>query len=513
MLVVGLDACERSLALRLAREGAMPVLAALLERGAHGRIENSPGLFGGSVWPSFSTGVGPGTHGRYCFSQFDPGTYKLRTTSAAHDIKGVPYWERLSEAGRRVAVFDVPHTAPCAGLNGVQVVDWAAHDGKVGFATEPAELAAELRARYGEHPVPGNCNDERTDGGDFTRLVDGLLDGIAMRSRMACEFLGRGSWDVFTYVFSEAHCVGHQCWHLHDDKHRRHVAGTVGEVGGDPVLRVYQALDTALGQVVDAAGPDATTVVVLSHGMGPFYGGNHLLDEVLRRVDVAELPSARRLGVRACDAAFAALPRRARRSVLWRMGLPPSPRALTEAGIRPRLVRNRAVNRRFYAVPNNDSCGAIRFNVVGREPDGLLTPSELPRWFETVRSELLALRNLTTGEKVVRRVLEVGAIFDGPEVGNLPDLLVEWNSARPIEHVASAAIGELTVADDALRSGDHRPDGHLIVAGPAIAPGHVDAVSCMDVAPTICALVGVHLPGATGRPLPQVQVVSSRRSM
>jgi hypothetical protein len=44
----------------------------------------------------------------------------------------------VSDAGRRVAVLDVPHTRPVEGLNGVQVSEWGAHDRHFGTRSWPA---------------------------------------------------------------------------------------------------------------------------------------------------------------------------------------------------------------------------------------------------------------------------------------------------------------------------------------------------------------------------------------
>ena len=48
---------------------------------------------------------------------------------------------------------------------------------------------------------------------------------------------------------------------------------------------MYRALDRALGELLASVDDDTTVVVLLSHGMGPHYEGDHLLGEILQRLD------------------------------------------------------------------------------------------------------------------------------------------------------------------------------------------------------------------------------------
>jgi hypothetical protein len=53
---------------------------------------------------------------------------------------------------------------------------------------------------------------------------------------------------------------------------------------GDPLERVYRALDAELGRIIEAAGPDTLIVLMGSHGMGPNYSGDHLLRPMVSSV-------------------------------------------------------------------------------------------------------------------------------------------------------------------------------------------------------------------------------------
>ena len=60
ILVIGLDAAEPSLLDAWSTTGHLPALRALRASGLHARIENAPGIYTGSVWPSLSTALSPG---------------------------------------------------------------------------------------------------------------------------------------------------------------------------------------------------------------------------------------------------------------------------------------------------------------------------------------------------------------------------------------------------------------------------------------------------------------------
>ncbi len=66
-------------------------------------------------------------------------------------------------------------------------------------------------------------------------------------------------------VFTESHCVGHQCWHLHDVNHPAHDPAVLAEIG-DPLRTVYAAIDAAIGDVLADAG-DAFVLLLDAHGM------------------------------------------------------------------------------------------------------------------------------------------------------------------------------------------------------------------------------------------------------
>jgi predicted AlkP superfamily phosphohydrolase/phosphomutase len=489
VLFLGLDAASPDLVLDGARKGRLPAIGALLEAGTSGPTRNAPGIYTGSLWPSIWTGTTPGRHGCYYNEQLVPGRYEV-SGFLGHDVRQPPFWQALSRAGRRIALFDVPKAPLCEGLHGVQVVDWGTHDADVPPCSWPAPLVGELSARHGASGFR-RC-DWVMEGRDPERtLRDRLLARIDARRAIAEDLLGRERWDLFMLGFGESHCVGHQCWHVHDPSHPAHDAALRAEIG-DPLWDVYEALDAAVGGLLAHAGDDTTVMLLCSHGMDAHYDATYLLDEVLRRLEGRPAPPLR-----------AALDR-ARR--LWkRLPLPLTERVggLARAVHRLPDAADRAT-RRCFVVPTNANAAGIRLNLVGREPQGLLRPgAEADAFVEQLVADLHALREPVDGRPLVREVVRSRDAFPGDELARLPDLFVRWNRERPIGGATSPKIGTLIEADHSTRrTGDHRPGGLYALRGPGIPPGRTGPEAAdEDVAPTLARALGVRLEGVDGRPI------------
>lgn len=491
ILVIGLDAAENDLVFEWAQSGWLPTFRRLLDIGAWGITQGPLGMHAASVWQSLFTAVSPARHGRHADRQIRVGTYEMYRFRPT-DVKREPFWNVLSRAQRRVAVIDVPYVALSENLNGLHIVDWTTHAADNGFATWPPELGRQLREPFGMDRV-GLCDHMQLRTAEqFAAFRDALAARVRTKVAASRHLLRQGPWDLFMTVFGESHCIGHQCWHLHDPSHPSHEAAIVSAIG-DPLRTVYRALDDALGQLLDSAAPETTVVVVCSHGMGPNYNGAHLLGEILAQLGHQPPPASK--------------PRWAWRLVQkgWRQ-LP--------LALRARLVEFQktavdlvwpALDSRSmcFDVPNGEVYGAIRVNLVGREPHGLVAPgNHYDTFCEALSRDLCALVNADTGEPAVRRVLRTADIYDGPYLRDLPDLLVEWNCEAPLNAVSSAKIGTIRATVPGPRTGHHKPHGLVLAAGPGIRPGRIgEPLSVMDIAPTIAAILGVALPDIDGHPI------------
>jgi predicted AlkP superfamily phosphohydrolase/phosphomutase len=514
VVFIGLDACDPALAQRLARDGHLPCLAKLFGHSARCLVRNPLGLYVGALWMSFATGLRPDRHGFHCWDEIDVASYERRLTKPP-SASEMAFWRKLSEAGRRVGVLDVPHSKADAPVNGVQVTEWGCHDRHFGFHTWPPKLATDIDSGLGLHPVFGLdayaarefAPDDYLYREGALRSLDedrallaGLLDGVRAKRKLSCALLAEGGWDLFVNVFGESHAIGHQQWHLHDTSHPRFDRLRVEAIGGDPIVRLYRELDAALAETLALVGDDATVLVLLSHGMGPHYGGTHLLDEVLGRIDRSDRGTRQvrrhhplhRGAALARDAwaglvtAFAVPGRR------WVAGLLPSCPEYADPVSRARQA--------FFMEPNNSCIAGVRLNLAGREPMGCVAPDEFDGVCRCLADDLLALVNLDTGAPAVRAVERSDKWYRRAPTDTIPDLFVEWNASSAIETVTSPKIGVVHARYTLWRTGDHRPNGLLLARGPGIpSDALLPDMAIEDFAPSIAARLGLALDDVDGR--------------
>jgi predicted AlkP superfamily phosphohydrolase/phosphomutase len=513
VLFLGFCAGERDLILQWAEAGMMPTIRSLLARGLSGKSMSLPGFFVGSTWPSFSTGVTPAKHGVHCWEQLRPGTYDIFRCYRGENLKREPFWNTLSRAGCRVAILDVPLSSPSPNLNGIQLVEWGAHDAQYGFLTSPPSLAKEVVARFGTHPWRGNC-DARRNAREFATFRDGLIRGIATKAELTKYFLRQGGWDLFAQAFTEGHCAGHQCWNLHDPSHPWHDEDLARFVG-DPVKDVYVAIDAAMGKILAEVDEDTTVIFLAGHGMGPKYHAQFLLDQILLRLGVAIAPKVEQPPqsppapslVNKVASALACRWRQLPHGI--RETLKPAHKLVRSwidgPPARPKPTIDPAAGQCFM-VNNNFAHGGIRVNLIGREPEGKVRPGkEFDVFCTELTRDLMDIVNVQTGKPIVQRVIRTAEMYQGEYLHHLPDLLVEWSNDAPVYTIGSKKIGEIRGEYRYCRSGEHKPGGLFIATGPSIPKGRlVRTVSILDFAPTIAASLGVQLPDIDGTLIPEI---------
>src|ERR1041385_1416346 len=76
ILVIGLDAATMDLIEPWAAASHIPTLARLIEEGTSARLLSTPNMHSASAWTSILTGLNPGRHGLFVFSDRDFATGK-----------------------------------------------------------------------------------------------------------------------------------------------------------------------------------------------------------------------------------------------------------------------------------------------------------------------------------------------------------------------------------------------------------------------------------------------------
>lgn len=487
-IFLGFDSADADLLRRWGDEGLLPNFEALRQRSLGAAVRTPPGLGVGAKWISMYTGTSPARHRYQAPRWFDPAAFKMQPFSV-FDMTEPPFWLELDALGKTVCAIDFPRSRPSdAPLRGLEVVDFATHDFEFPTVqTNPPKVANELRRRFGDNPS-GRCDLVPMDRQAMKSFRDALIARVQTKTDLIEHVASTHDWDLLAAVFSDAHCICHRCWHLHDENHPRHDP-EFACAEGNPVLDVFRAQDRALGRLLDLVGEDDLLMVYTGTQMGANYTGNHLLDEILRRIEWG-----RSTGESALLNALKAPYRR-----LLPMGLRIHLTPFVD-GIDEMMLSRERRRRRFFSVPNNDLCGTVRLNVVGRERHGIVPPGEVDACCEWVAERLRELVNLESGEPLVREVIRSDEQYRGPYVDRLPDLFVDWNRSAPIRRVGSPRGWEVVGEHASDRTGDHLAGGRLWVRGPGLAEQGELArvVAAEDIAPTLSAALGVTLQHTDG---------------
>jgi predicted AlkP superfamily phosphohydrolase/phosphomutase len=498
LVILGIDAGDPEFLQRWTREGHLPTLAGIMERGSWGRTGGPELISEHGVWVSLFSGIPRRDHGYYYYRQLRPGSYELETVTGL-DVDALPFWTRIDPGGRRALVIDIPDYDPVPGIPGVQLTHWATHNNwdpdHFVTAAEPAEVLADVSRRFAPRLVTVE-NHESTSREDRA-ILDELLARISLKGAACRHLLDRGPFDVVAVVFAESHTANHQFW--------RYQPGLNG-AGDDPALvdgirDVYRAIDRELGLLLERLPAESDVVVVSSVGMEDDFPANGLIEAFCRGFGYQVSPesSGSPRPTRPIDWVRWAVPER------WRIAL--SRRLSRETRERLLADRFRAstdwTRTRAFPIPSPYT-SFVRVNLRGREPSGIVEPgAEYEALLTGIESDLATLVDPESGDPAVVRTTRTTEAFGCGPHPTLPDLWVEWRPGRFLTRVVHPG-GELVQGKpDFFRRSDHCRSGFFAAAGPSIAArGDVGEIDVLDLAPTFLALIGE--PPAermTGRPL------------
>jgi predicted AlkP superfamily phosphohydrolase/phosphomutase len=486
LLFVGFEAMDRDVAQELVAAGRMPNLARLQRDGLTAAMANPVGMLTGPVWASLVTGVHPDRHNRLNWRVLRSGTYRMEYLGPFSALPVPPMWRTLAAHDVSSLVLDVPTIGLEDDPLVTHVIDWHIHDRDGTPISSPPEVAADVGERY-QDIAPDHCDDEGA-AGELRRLRATILGEVETFADGVVWLMDRTAPDVVVACSGASHCAGHQFWHLHDPGSVRRGTDDRAELG-DVMAEVYEALDAALGRVLDALPADCTVAVVLSHGMGDNAVMPHLIDPIARAIDDAMGPAGRWHWTR--EFARRVPNRAARKWYRWRGRSVQSLAHIADG------------SRRFFPIENFPTHGAMRCNVIGREPNGRVRREDLPSLLDRLEAELLAVCDADTGEPVARRVIRTADHYDHVDTSSMADLLVEWMGTKVVETVTSPTIGTIHRPFRETRTGAHRQDGLVVLHGPGIEPGSTSMRS-VDVWPTLASILGVDPGDVDGHAIPEV---------
>ncbi len=152
VVVIGLDGATFTLLKPWIEAGVLPYLKSLMDEGVHGPLESTIPPLTSPAWQCFMTGKNPGKLGITGFFDHRPHAYEASLLGPlGHE--GMTLWEILSRAGKRLAVLNVPFTAPSPAFNGVMIGGFTTPPSKKREFFHPQGLLQEIEERFGEYQM------------------------------------------------------------------------------------------------------------------------------------------------------------------------------------------------------------------------------------------------------------------------------------------------------------------------------------------------------------------------
>jgi predicted AlkP superfamily phosphohydrolase/phosphomutase len=485
VLVIGIDGATFDLLKPWAEAGELPNLARMMADGIHGPLESTIPPVTAPAWSTFATGVNLGKHGVFDFIRPMGGRYDLVNATS---IRAPTLWQILSQAGRQVGVMNVPVTYPPQPVNGFVIGGMLSP--MSGAFTYPADLLAPYEDQLEPYRIAPHV---QYKPGNETEFIDDLLDLAERRGQYALRLMADYPYDFMMFHFQATDVMQHAFWKFVDPTHPLYDPQAAARFGPG-VKRLYQRVDTYIGQIRDRITDDTTIIVMSDHGFGALH---YVVNMNLFLLDQGLLRLKRGVWTRL-------------KAGLFRAGLTPASiwHLVERTGLQnyvwhvSKSTRNKVVGK-FLSFDDVDwsqtvaysigHVGQVYVNLKGREPEGIVEPGEQHEAVKQQLTEALQqLRHPETGQPLVDRVIPDDQVVHGPYAHQGPDLHLVMDGYRTIAFPLFATDRHIVTRQIRGDSGCHRLHGVLIAAGAEIQPGKtLENPHIMDLAPTILHLMGL----------------------
>ena len=500
-IIVGIDGATFDLMGPWMDDGTLPFMAEVRDGGTSGVLTSTVPPFSAPAWASAVTGVNPGRHGVYDFFHLD--TYEHRMITSTYR-RAPAIWNVLDHLGRRSIIVSVPGTYPPEPINGVMITGLLTPSRSTDFIHPPElrEGLADLEIESWWDQLPLTVYSSYVP----EKVLEILLERTEAKMKVLHRLMRERKWDLTMVVLRGTDYIQHYLW-------RERAL----------IRQLYERIDALIGELMEDY-PQATLVILSDHGFQPvercFYVNNLLYDAGL--LNTTQHPRLNRqyfsLG----------LGKRLGRFLSYLLPI-------------ERLLRSDWANRLFTSVSastdfidfahtraycHSGTSRGIRINLKGRESQGVVRPRNYERFREEVARLLREVRDPETGGPIVRRVEWPEEVY-GFRDDRSADLLFELERGysalelvMPTENVVDnlryfdRRLGVAAPTDEYELSGDHAPEGILLMRGEEIRSGvRLEGARIVDVMPTVLHGMGLPLPeGLDGRVIEEafIDVIKTR---
>ena len=458
VMILGLDGATWSVLDPMRARGCMPNLDALLKKSAHGTLRSTIPPVTTAAWTTMMTGCDPSRHGVFDHRYYDAASGQMKVNHSGR-ARVPSVWRTLSDAGRSVAVLNLPGNYPPPKVKGVAVSGMDAPHLDAALSGD-ADFAARMKAEVPDYTLRY-----------FWKRAPLSLEELSENSRLTAEsFLGRArgglladryvpDWSALMVQFQNLDPFQHRAWrYLNVDE-----TGIEDAKWNDAAAEVLRGLDRAIGVLVELADRRGATILVCSdHGFGPCLGRVHA-NRILIDAGVARLPGA-------SGGLLRGVGKIGQRLKLWneKRGDKAARSASFDLSVAAQFPFD--WKRTLAFAPHQDTAAMVYLNSTARHADApLTTPRQIEDALDAARSALADALHPESGARLFPNIVSTATAYDiDPAREGYPDLIALPDDPYWVR--TKLGPGSAWVEADDNLPGTHRPEGVVALCGPGIAP-------------------------------------------
>lgn len=471
--VLGLDGGTWDLLSPLMEQGHMPSLAGICREGVSGPLQSTTPPYTAPAWVSCVTGVNPGKHGVFGFTQRFNGALKKSFVSRL-DVKVPQIWHYVNESGRSAGMINVPVTYPVEELNGFMIPCFLTPDGKEDY-TWPPSLYREIIREVGAYVINVKIGERRiNDEEKLDQFIEDLTFATQKRFE-AMKFLwSKYSPEFFMTVFTCMDKIQHKFWKFLDHRNPLYHS-SIAEKVRNKLIPLYRLVDEIIGYVKGRIDANTTLYIVSDHGFGSLdkrvYLNSWLAKEGFLSLQKTSLLTSK---------------------LMSKLHLARSP-----LGNRNIALANNVTEQYINYPDTLFFCSdvyeqGIYFN--HQMEKGVKKQSDYEDQRKLLSEKLLLLKDPETNERFVDVTLFRENIYNGPYVNQAPDILFRMKDYGYLMATSIPVRKRNFIQTVKGTEGCHRTEGIFAVYGIDIVKNTKIQASIMDITPTVLYNMGIGVP-------------------
>jgi len=406
LLVIGLDSAPPSILYDQKTLNELPNLASLIGDAARYELVSCHPPITIPAWAVMVTGKTPGELGLYGFRHRKPGSYTEIYIASSHSVKDPTLWDFVAKKGGESLVVGIPPSYPPKPLKGWLITDFMTPSSAKQY-TWPPELKHEITSLFGDYVFDAEFRTLDRD-----RLVKDLWNMTKQHFKVLRHLLSSKPWSFAMFVEIGVDRVQHAFWGYMDPTHRKYQPGNPYE---QVVRNYYKLIDEEIGELLKTIPRDAVIITVSDHGAKPMKGAlcinQWLAEQGYLKLEEQPANPGIDLGKLKVDWS---------KTIAWGWG-------------------------GYYA--------RIFLNVKGREPNGVIDPSDYEYYRDLLIEELKRIKG-PSGEPWNTKAYRPEELYPTCR-GDKPDLIVYfdnlyWRSAGTLGWPSNYLPENDTGPDDAV---------------------------------------------------------------